>query len=275
MRRTSMLAAALLACMPAASAAQDIDIAIERRLAEAAQLVVGDSVRIAVDTGAGLRARVAAIYNPAPDPATIMRRDLHVRLHLLDLAALLGRPDRVDRFGVVLQPGTDADSAADELNRTAFGFRVFSSDSIAAGSSTTFLVVSRFHRAIAIISILASAVFLLCLMLLKVEERRTDVAVLRLTGISRRTIFISLMIEAAVIAVAGSAIGVGLAAVASAVTNWHYQGAFDTTLLFSLLTPSTVAFAVMLSIALGVAAGAAAAWRLVGTHPLVLWRRAG
>lgn len=271
---TLAIAVAALVAAPVGANAQQLEIAVERRLAEASKLVVGDTVRVAAEAGLGVPARVAAIYEPAPDPATIMRRDFHVRLHLPDLATLLGQPDRVDRFAIALQPNVATDSAATRLNRTAFGFEVFPSVQIAAGSSTTFQVVSRFHRAIAIISVLASAVFLLCLMLLKVEERRLDVAVLRFTGISRRTVFLSLMLESAAIAVAGSALGVGLAIGASALTNWHYQRVFDTSLLFSVLSLSTIGFAVALSVVLGVGAGALAAWRLVRTPPISLWRRA-
>ena len=111
-------------------------------------------------------------------------------------------------------------------------------------------------------------------MLLKVEERRRDVAVLRFTGISRRTVFISLVLEAAVIALAGSAIGVGLASVASRGVNAYYQRAFDTTLIFSQLTTDTVVLAVALSIALGLVAGTLAAWRMVRQAPVELWGRA-
>ncbi len=272
---TLIIAAAAVVAAPLRANAQQVEIAIERRLAEASRLMVGDTVRVAAETGAAVLARVSAIYEPAPDPATVTRRDFHVRLHLPDLAILLGQPDRVDRFAIALEPGVSPDTAAERLNRTAFGFQVFPSAQIAAGSSTTFQVVSRFHRAIAIISILASAVFLLCLMLLKVEERRIDVAVLRFTGISRRTVFLSLMLESAAIAVVGSALGVGIAILASAMTNWHYQRVFDTTLLFSMLTLATIGFAVALSVVLGVGAGAFAAWRLVRTPPISLWRRTG
>lgn len=270
------------------AAAQDpslIPIAIEHRLADAAHLAVGDTVRVSAPAAcpsppcAGEApprlARVAAILEPRADPATVMRRDYRVRLHLADLAALLGAPDRVDRFGLVLAPGVDPDSAAARLNRTAFGYDVFTARAIAARSSTTFEVVSRFHRAIAIISVLASTVFLLCLMLLKVEERRLDVAVLRFTGISRRTVFQALVLEAMLIALVGSAVGAGLALLASAAVNWHYQRAFATTLVFSLVTPGTVLFAIGLSLALGLGAGALAAWRLVRVPPVELWRRPG
>ena len=252
-----------------------IGIAVERRLAEAARLHVGDTLRVSstARTGSPL-ARIAAVYDPQADPATIMRRDYHIRLHLVDLGALLGQPDRVDRIGIVLQQGVDPDTAAARLNRTAFGYDVFPSRTIAAQSSTTFVVVSRFHRAIAVISILASAVFLLCLMLLKVEERRRDVAVLRFTGISRRTVFRALVLEATVVALAGSVVGVALAAAASRAVNAYYQRAFDTTLIFSELTRGTVGLAVALSLGLGIGAGALAAWRMVRIPPVESWGRA-
>jgi putative ABC transport system permease protein len=267
---------ALLLFAPIALSAQLLDVAVERRFAEAARINVGDTVQVSASADAPeFAARIVAIIEPTADPATIMRRDYRVRLHLADLATILGQPDRVDRVAVALEPGIDPDSAAERLNRAAFGYEVFPSSAIASQSSTTFLVVSRFHRAIAIISVLASAIFLLCLMVLKVEERRLDVAVLRFTGISRRTVFRSLLLEATVIAVVGALVGVLLAAVASATVNWYYQRTFSTSLIFSLLQWRTILFAVVLSIALGLGAGALAAWRMVRTAPLTLWRRAG
>jgi putative ABC transport system permease protein len=255
-------------------AAQVSELAVERRLAAALGLSVGDTLRIgpAVDslTKQGV---VAAIYEPRPDPAEIAKRERQVRMHLPDLAALLGAPDRVDRYGIGLRPGVLPDTAAAVLNRTAFGYRAYSSQAIASESSQTFLVVSRFHRAIAVITIVASAVFLLCIMLLKVEERRLDAAVMRFVGVRRRTIFGALLLEAALVAVFGSVAGSGLAYLAGAATNAYYRRFFDTGLTFSLITSEIVLFSVILSLVLGMLAGALAAWRLVHTRPLVLWGR--
>jgi putative ABC transport system permease protein len=263
-----------LAQMPA-PAAQTQGIAIERALAERFDLTVGDTVRLGASPDSLQRlAVVSAIYEPRPDPAEISRQALRVRLHLPDLADLLGAPDRVDRFGIGLAPGVSADSAVAVLNRAAFGFRAHPSATIASESSQTFKVVSRFHRAIAVITIVASAVFLLCIMLLKVEERRMDAAVMRFVGVRRRTIFGALVLEAALIAVLGSALGAGLAFLAGALTNAYYRRFFDTELIFSLITPRIVLFSVCLSLLLGLAAGAIAAWRLVRTRPMVLWGRA-
>ncbi len=273
--RAAGAALALAVGTPLAVVSQLPGVAVERSTAQDLGLRVGDTVRLGpAPDSLRSRAVVQAIYEPKPDPSTVMRRDRNLRLHLGDLGALLGAPDRVDRFGVALTRGTDPARAAARLNQVAFGFRAFPSADIAAESSQTFLVVSRFHRAIAVITIVASAVFLLCIMLLKVEERRPDAAVMRFVGVRRRTIFAALLLEAALIAVVGSGAGTAIAYVAGAATNAYYARFFDTQLVFSLITPGVVLFSVGLSLALGVVAGAIAAWRLVRTRPLVLWGRA-
>lgn len=249
-------------------------IAIDRRLARRFELRVGDTIALtpAAETPPA-RYRIEAIYQPRPDPATALRAEYRVRFHLPDLTQMLGYPDRVDRFAVAARPGVPADSLAARLNRLAYGYRAYPSRAIAGESSRTFVVVSRFHRAIGLIAIVASAVFLLCIMLLKVEERRLDAAVMRMLGISAVTIRRAFVLEATFIAAIGSVLGLGLAVAAGAVTNWVYQRKFETGLVFSHLTSEIVALGVGLSLVLGVAAGAAAAGRLAGAKPLALWRR--
>jgi|CXWL01.1.fsa_nt_gi putative ABC transport system permease protein len=274
--RVACLLILTVAAWPHNAAAQRLGIAIEQRLADASGLGVGDTLSVSSPNG-GLRrpAVVSAIIEPRADPATILRKEYRVRFHLADLAELLGQPDRIDRAALSLQPGVNPDSARLLLGRTAFGYELHGTSALASSSSTTFLVVSRFHQAIAIISVLASAIFLLCLMLLKVDARRQDVAMLRFIGISRRTVFIALLMEAGVIAAVGGVLGIGIAAIASAGVNVFYQQTFATTLIFSLLTWRTIVEAALLGLVLGLGAGALAAWRLVRLPPLVLWGRAG
>jgi len=273
--RNLLTALFLLISVPRPASAQAVEVALARALADELGLRVGDTVRLgAAPDSVDRIAVVAAIYEPRPDPAEISRQARHARLHLPDLAAILGAPDRVDRIGIGLQPGVPVDTALDVLNANAFGFRAYSSTEIASESSQTFLVVSRFHRAIAVITIVASAIFLLCIMLLKVEERRLDAAVMRFIGVRRRTIFGALVLEAALVALAGSLVGAVLAFAAGAATNAYYRRFFDTDLVFSLITPRILLFSVLLSLLLGLGAGALAAWRLVNTRPMVLWGRA-
>jgi putative ABC transport system permease protein len=263
-----------LALSAGPAAAQIPRAALERQLAGELGLAVGDTVRLSPRADQpGRLVAIAAIYEPRPDPAEIAKRERHLRMHLPDLAELLGAPDRVDRISIGLHPGVSPDSAAAIFNRNAFGYRAYSSRVIAGESSQTFQVVSRFHSAIAVITIVASAVFLLCIMLLKVEERRQDAAVMRFVGVRRRTIFGALLLEALLVAVLGSLLGTGLAHLAGAATNAYYRRFFDTVLTFSFITPRIVLFSVALSLTLGAVAGAVAAWRLVRTRPLVLWGR--
>jgi putative ABC transport system permease protein len=249
-------------------------IAIDTRLAADAGLRVGDRVVIASEPGMpGDSVVIAAIVERRADPAEIARGEYRVRLHLDHLQTLLGYGDRVDRFAVGTHGGRATADAVARINSVAYGFRAHRSADVAVETSRTFAVVSRFHRAIGMITIVASAIFLLCIMLLKVDERRRDVAALRLIGCSSRTIVGSVVLEAAVIAVLGSLAGIGVGGAASWIVNHHYQAVYRTPLRFSIVTADIVLLAVTLSLVLGIVAGWLAARRLVRTPPLALFGR--
>lgn len=257
---------------PAATPARTV--AIDERLATDASIRLGDRIVLAPAPGVpGDTVVVSAIARRSADPSEVARGEYRVRLHLDALQRLVGYGDRVDRFAVATRNDSSTDAAQQAINRAAFGFRAHRSRDIAVETSKTFLVVSRFHRAIGVITIVASAIFLLCIMLLKVEERRRDVAALRLLGISSRTVVRAVMLEAALVALVGSAIGVGIGFAASAIVNWYYRGVYRTPLTFSLVTSEIVTLAVILSLVLGIAAGFLAARRLSRTPPLLLFGR--
>ena len=160
--------------------------------------------------------------------------------------------------------------AVPRINALAFRFRAHRAADVAVETSTTFRVVNRFHRAIGVITIVASAIFLLCITLLKVDERRRDIGALRLLGISRATVVRSVVFESSLVALVGSAMGAVIGWGASGVVNWYYQGLYSTPLRFTLVTPQIISFAVTLSLVLGVGAGLVAAQRLVRRAPLDL-----
>ena len=267
-------------------------IAIDESLAAQAKLKVGDRVILLARPGAedyavmtatpsgyapGVAAAetvvVAAIVQRAADPSQVARGDLLVRMHLDQLQQISGYGDRVDRFAVATTPRASVGQLLDDVNAVAFGFKAYRSRDIAVETSRTFQVVSRFHRAIGVITIVASSIFLLCIMVLKVEERRRDIAALRLMGISRWSIVKSVVVEAGLVSILGSMLGVGLGWAASLFVNAHYQAIYRTPLAFSIVTPEIVAVAVSLSLALGAIAGILASLRLVRTAPLVLLGR--
>jgi putative ABC transport system permease protein len=250
-------------------------IAIDERLAADAKLSIGDRVFLSArpESQTPDTIIIGAIVKRSFDPAEVARSEYRIRLHLDQLQSLTSYGDRVDRFAVATKNEAATQEAVDKINSAAFGFEAHRSKDIAIGTSKTFQVVSRFHKAIGVITIVASAVFLLCIMVLKVEERRRDVAALRLMGISRRTVMRAVVIEATLLALVGSALGVGVGWVGSQFVNWYYRGVYRTPLAFSLITPSIVTLAVALSIVLGITAGVIASLRLVRTPPLVLFGR--
>ena len=252
-------------------------IAIDERMAADLVLHVGDTIRLGARPGEpSERVRIAAVFQRRADPAEVARREYKIRLHLDQLQSLTGADDRVDRFAVGTRAVAGAavtDSTVARINHVAFGFRAHRSRDVAVTSSRTFRVVDRFHRAIGIITVVASAVFLLCLLLLSVEERRRDIAALRLMGISQATVIRAIVIEAALVSLLGCAVGAVIGWAASLLVNSHYQAVYRTPLTFALVTPAILLFATSLSLVLGIGAGALAARRLVRTPPLTLLGR--
>jgi putative ABC transport system permease protein len=274
------LALALALAQPGAAHASPADtplpeVLVDRRLAESVPLRPGDTVRVRALAGSGAPRAfvVAGVFEREADPNRISRNEMELRFHLPDLQALLPQHDRVDRFTLVLERGARADSAARWVEGVAFGTRAYGSAALADQTSATFRVVSRFHDAIGIVTILASAIFLLCVMIIRVDERRRDMGVLRLIGVSRGTVFRAIVLEAVAIAVVGSAVGAGLGLVAARIVNAHYAGVYDTTLRFALVTPRIVLIAALLGLVLGVGAGVLAAWRVVAVPPQKLGER--
>lgn len=274
LRRCMLALLTALALGPEGAAAQAPrrSITIDERLAARADLRVGDVVVLTPVAGQpGDTVRIAAITQRSADPSEIARSEYRARLHLDQLQSLTGSGDRVGRFAVATRdlPGA-VDSAAARINRLAFGFRAYPAAEVAVETSATFRVVNRFHRAIGVITIVASAIFLLCITLLKVDERRRDVGALRLIGVSRATVLRAVVLEASAVALIGSAMGAAIGWGAAWIVNWHYQGVYATPLKFAIVTPGIMLFATLLSLGLGVVAGLLAAQRLVREAPLEL-----
>lgn len=264
---------ALLVWLPVESHAQDcpagLEVLVERPFADAVGLSVGStvSVRAAIDADR-CSAVVAGIFEPPPDPAALNATRPRVLFHLPHLQTLTSRENEVDYFTVRARPGTDLDALARDLEPLLPGAQVLPVTEVAERSSTTFRVVSRFHTAIALITLIAGGVFLGCIMILKVQERRVPVAAARLTGVPRRLLFRWTVAEAALLSALGGAAGLGVGIASSAVVNAYYQRYYDTTLVFSQVTGPVVMQALGLAVLLGMAAGVFAATRLLASNPL-------
>lgn len=271
MNRTTWLFASLLsahACI--ASTTPLPDVVLSDRTAIALGAVVGDTLEIAADAAMASARRfvVGGIARPGPDPFEVGFEQLHVTMHLPDLERLTGSTDRVDRFAVRLRDPTQAERVASEINGMGIGISAYSAREVAARNSSTFVVISQFHKAIGFVSMLAGLVFLVAIMVLKVESLRRELGVLRLIGISRRTIVRGVVLISAFVSLLGSIAGVGLAHLAVAIINPASRARYDTDLVFARVTPEIVFLAAGLSILAGLLAGGLVARHIVGRDPL-------
>jgi putative ABC transport system permease protein len=255
-------------------------VLLSRQLAESRGLRVGDVVRLGRDpSGDGGRSfRIVGIYGPTPDPMRFARQRFEARLHLPDLLSIRADGSDVDALesvgaiNVALKQSADAESFARDVAARVPGI-VARPTSAPDERTGTFVVLERFHLAIAIVTVLGSAVFLLALMVMLVDERRATVGILRLIGFTRRRILFQMFAEGALIATAGALFGIVFAFASQRFFNAFFQWRYDTTLVFLRITPDVVWLSLLLSVPLGVAASLVASWSLVRQRLLALIRR--
>jgi putative ABC transport system permease protein len=255
-------------------------ILISRQLSESEHLAAGDVVRLS-DSAEGSRVqqfRVAGVYEPTPDPARLGAVIREVQLHLPDLLNLTRQPgtpagsEYVQTINVALVNPGDAYAFSRDVQARMPGIDAQPAAG-AAESTGPFIVLRRFHLAIAIVTIVASTVFLLALTIMLVDERRATVGVLRLIGLPIRRILVQLFIEGVLIATVGSLFGLVLSLVSEGIINRFFQWRYDTALIFVRVTPEVAAICVAIAVPLGVSATVIASWALLRRNGLRLARR--
>jgi putative ABC transport system permease protein len=255
-------------------------VLISRQLAEGEHLTVGEVIRLsASDDGRNVQQfRIAGVYEPTPDPARLGAVIREVQLHLPDLLSVTRGPstasgsEYVQTINVALVDPNDADAFARDVRARMPGIDAQPAAG-AAESTGPFLVLRRFHLAIAIVTIVASTVFLLALTIMLVDERRAAVGVLRLIGLPIRRIVLQLFLEGVFIAVVGSMFGLVLSLLSEGIINRFFQWRYDTALVFVHITPQVAAICVAIAVPLGVSATVVASWALLRRNGLRLARR--
>jgi putative ABC transport system permease protein len=271
----AILAGALTAATPDPPA-----ILVSRQLLKAQGLKVGDVVLLSTEpSGADPREfRIAGSYEPTPDPARLGDAWLEARLHLPDLLALGRDPaeplstESVSAIGVRLVDAGEAVAFARDLSARLPGV-VIRPSVPADKDADPFVVLDRFHLAVALVTVVASSMFLLALMVMLVDERRDTMAILRLIGLRRRRILAQVLVEGMLIALAGAAFGVVLAAVLETGFNRFFQWRYDTALVFVHVTPAIAGRSVLLAVPLGVLASLLSSASLLRRDAAALTRR--
>jgi putative ABC transport system permease protein len=255
-------------------------ILISRQLAERRGLRIGDIVRLAPDRSGNVARpfQIAGVYEPTPDPMRFAQQRLEARLHLPDLLTLTADPsdpsagEAITSINVALEEPSEAGAFSRDV--AARLPMVTARPTRAPDERTsTFIVIERFHLAIAIVTVVGSAVFLLALMVMLVDERRATVGTLRLLGFTRQRILIQVVAEGALIAVVGASTGILFAFAVEDVFNRFFQWRYDTSLIFLRITPAVVWRSLLMAVPLGIAASLIASWTLLRQQILALVRR--
>jgi len=244
-----------LACCHLFSATPEV--LINQRLADRLSLRAGDRIELS-PSGEMKNARefqIAGIYQEKPDPYVVPLKRNMIKMHLTDLETLIERPDQVDLVSIQLRKKSGGHSLAIKLNAEAIGFTAVSAQELAQKNSATFEVVSRFHKAIAFITMMAGAIFIFALVVMRVEDQRKNLAILTVIGISRQTILKSLVLESIFFAFIASLIGALIGIFGAKVVNLHYQSFYQTNLIFARVTSSILLQAMTVSFLLGMIAG--------------------
>jgi len=267
-----------LAAFAFALRAQELpQVLVSRQLAQLEGLSEGDTVRLATDAkGTNVREfRIAGIYEPTPDPARLGNVPREVRLHLPDLLDLTLQPagaEHVDSINVALVDPASAAEFARDVNARTPGVVARPAEG-AASLGSTFVVLERFHFAIAAVTIVAATVFLLALTIMLVDERRETIGVLRLIGFPARRILMQVLVEGILIAGAGALFGLVLALASEGLINRFFQWRYDTALVFVRVSPNVAALCVAIAVPLGATATVIASWALLRRGGLRLARR--
>jgi putative ABC transport system permease protein len=276
-----MLGLAAVGAAPAAepSPASPPAILVSRQLLASEGLKIGEVVLLSNEPeGTARPFRVVGSYEPVPDPSRLGEVRLEARLHLPDLLQLRGDtqdPAKSESVGAInvrlVEPG-DAPAFARELSARLPGVVVrptLQDDR----SVDVMAILDRFHLAIALVTVVASSLFLLALMVMLVDERRGMVAALRLIGLRRRRILQQILVEGLLIAAVGAAFGIALSVALEGVFNGFFQWRFDTRLVFVHVTPRIVWRSALLAVPLGLLATVLSSWSLVRGDAGALVRR--
>lgn len=180
------------------------DIGISRSLARRLHLELGDEVTI--DASAGRTPlRVAAIASsPMLDR---INGGMVVAMPLAPAQEIFRRTGRVDQIILLARPGVDMDVLRRDVGDEIDGVGIAASPGAATGASTDFLGIQLVTSVIGAIVVLAALVLVFHTMSMATAERRTEIALARSLGSTRRQLLLVTLTEAGLLGSVGTAVG--------------------------------------------------------------------
>ncbi len=141
-------------------------------------------------------------------------------------------------------------------------FRIMSTEQIAAQVSEAMTIMTMFLGAIAAISLLVGGIGVMNIMLVSVLERTREIGIRKALGAKERDIWTQFLIEAALLALTGGAIGIAVGyGIASGVGYFVEE-------ITPVVTPDVVMLAVTVSVSIGLFFGFYPAWQASRLNPI-------
>lgn len=163
------------------------------------------------------------------------------------------------------QSNAIASSIEDELNGRDETVSVLQLSQLSEGIDQLFGLINRFLIGIGFVSLVVAGVSILNVMLMSTIERREEIGVLRSIGVGRVDVLKIILLEAALLGVLGSAVGVLLAITAGMALNALVVN--DALATFAATNLKYLAFAGVTGVAITVFSGLYPAWRAANDRP--------
>jgi putative ABC transport system permease protein len=176
--------------------------------------------------------------------------------------------DEIDGIYLQMRPGSDITSAASLLrgllnvsHREAGDFTIVSPAELLAEQRRTQRIFEMVMVAIASISLLVGGIGIMNIMLASVMERTREIGVRRAIGAKRRDVIRQFLIETTIISLAGGLMGVIVGVALSQLIG--YLAGWST-----IVTPTSVVLAFLVSVTIGLVFGLYPAARAAGLDPV-------
>ena len=180
------------------------DIGISRSLARRLHAELGDEVIIQASTGKTPLRVAAIVSSPALDR---INGGMVVAMPLAPAQQVFGRTGRVDQIMLLARPDVDIDALRRHLGDAIDGIGIISSPGAATGASTDFVGIQLATSWMGAIVALAAIVLVFHTMSMATAERRTEIALARSLGSTRRQLLLVTLTEAGLLGCAGTALG--------------------------------------------------------------------
>lgn len=180
-------------------------VVLSRSVARRLDAEPGSAVTVHASTGRTALPVVAVVASSVLDQ---INGGLVAGMRLDDAQQLFGRTGRVDQILLLAEPGTDMAALRRDVAAATDGIAIVGSPGEATGGgSADFALVRTSIDSAGIFAVLAAAFLVFHTMSMAAAERRTEIALARSLGASRKQLLLVTLTEAGFLGAAGAAVG--------------------------------------------------------------------